>query len=369
MTGKPPNDPPTPGPLGPDETDWDALARYFAGESSEAEAGAVRDWLEAHPAEAARFDAIETGITSVAARLHANIDVEAALRRTNARLETQPSVVRGGLSPEARPGLGRAAPRRTWSWRAPLLAAAGVGAIAIGTLVWRGRGGPVTPGPAVVAAQELTTGVGQRDSLRLADGSRVLLGPLSRLRVLPGYGGSARAVELRGNGLFEVRHDEAQPFVVRAGAAVIRDVGTTFTVDATDSSDVRVVVTEGSVQLSNATDSAGVLLRAGDVGHARLSQAPSATTRVATEDDVAWTRGQLVFRNATLPAVRNELRRWYGLELVLADSSLLERTVNATFVRESPEQALRIIELVLGARVEMHGDTAVLHPARSAPRR
>jgi len=220
----------------------------------------------------------------------------------------------------------------------------------------------------VGAVQELTTGVGQRDSVRLADGSRVLLGPMSRLRVLSGYGRSARAVELYGNGLFQVRHDDAQPFIVRAGTAVIRDVGTTFTVEATDSSDVRVVVTEGSVQLSNATDSMGVLLRAGDVGHARVGQAPSAASRSANEQDLAWTHGQLVFRNATLAEVRDELRKWYGLELVLADSSLSQRTVNATFVRESPEQAMRVIELLLGARIEMRGDSAVLHAARGARR-
>jgi transmembrane sensor len=361
MSGNPSNDPPTSGP--PGSADWEALARYFAGESSEAENGAVREWLAANPSEAARFAVVEAGIERVSASLHANIDVEAALRRVSARLETKPSVVRGAVSGNEARERGASAPRRSWGWRAPMLAAAGVGAIALGTLLWRGSG-PDTPGPVVIAAQELTTGVGQRDSLRLADGSRVLLGPMSRLRVLPGYGGSTRAVELHGNGLFEVRHDDAQPFIVRAGTAVIRDVGTTFTVEATDSNDVRVVVTEGSVQLSNATDSVGVLLLAGDVGHARLGQAPNATTRAANDQDLAWTRGQLVFRNATLGEVRDELRKWYGLELVLGDSSLSQRTVNATFVRESPEQAMRVIELLLGARIELRGDSAVLHAAR-----
>jgi len=36
--------------------DWEALARYHAGESTPQEAAAVRDWLASHPREAARID-------------------------------------------------------------------------------------------------------------------------------------------------------------------------------------------------------------------------------------------------------------------------------------------------------------------------
>jgi transmembrane sensor len=357
MTGNPPHDPLIPGPPRPDDTDFEALARYFAGESSEAEAASVREWLTANPAEAARLAAIEEGVQAVAANVRgrvagtidANIDVERALRRVRA------ATGRGARMPAS------------WTRRAPFLAAATVAAIALGTLVWRTRTG-AGPVPAAPAARELATGVGQRDSLILADGSRILLGPLSRV-IIPVA--NDRRVELRGEALFDVRHDDAHPFVVHAGRVVIRDVGTTFTVEASDSSNVRVVVTSGSVQLASDSAARGVLLNAGDVGRIRAGGAPTVEAKRATDDDVAWTRGQLAFKNAPMTVVRDELRRWYGIELVIADSSLRARTLNTTFVRETPEQAMQIIELMLGVRVEMRGDSAIVHRATggSAPPR
>jgi transmembrane sensor len=372
MTGNSSNDPAQPGPPRSNGADWEALARYYAGECTDAEAAAIRAWLAAHPSEAARFEAIEAAIQRVSADLHADIDVEAALKRVAARRD-EAAQSKPRLVPAATPDRASWKPlpasrSATWGWRIPALAAAAVGAIALGTLVWRGRSGTA---PTVVASapRQVLTGVGQRDSVRLDDGSRVLLGPMSRLTVLAGYGEATRTVELRGEGFFDVRHDDARPFVVRAGDAVIRDVGTTFTVESSDSSQIRVVVTSGSVQISTPTDSSGGLLQAGDVADVRRGQGPVIRRKVANESDLAWTRGQLAFRNAPLTTVADELKRWYGLELVLADSSLRGRTLNTTFVRESREQALRIIELTLGVRIEMRGDTAIMHSPTGARRR
>jgi len=370
MTGNSSNDPAHPGPTRSNDADWEALARYYAGEATDAEASAVRAWLAAHPSEAAGFEAIEAGIQRISADLHADIDVEAALKRVAVRrdeaAQSKPRLV-PAATPE-RPSQRRlpAARSVTWTWRRPALAAAAIGVVALGALVWRSRT-PTAPSAVASAPRQVMTGVGQRDSVRLADGSRVLLGPMSRLTVLAE--GATRTVELRGDAFFDVHHDEAHPFVVRAGEAVIRDVGTTFTVEASDSSQIRVVVTSGSVRVATPTDSSGGLLQAGDVADVRRGQGPVIRRKAANESDLAWTRGQLAFRNAPLRTVADELRRWYGIELVLADSSLRGRTLNTTFVRESREQALRIIELTLGVRIEMHGDTAIMHGPTGAPRR
>ena len=42
-----------------DQVDWDALARFFAGESSAAEAEAASRWLAEHPEEAEKFASLE----------------------------------------------------------------------------------------------------------------------------------------------------------------------------------------------------------------------------------------------------------------------------------------------------------------------
>jgi transmembrane sensor len=194
--------------------------------------------------------------------------------------------------------------------------------------------------------------------VRLPDGSRVTLGPGSRLVVAAGYGTPAREVELTGEGYFDVRHDDAHTFTVRAGGTIIRDVGTTFTVRTSGAAGVRVAVRSGAVLLGG--EERGVVLHQGDVGVVQANGQATARAGAATDDDVAWTEGRLVFREATLDEVRDELRRWYGVELRVDDRVAAGRHITASFAGDSVDRVLRVLGLALGAHVERHGDTAVV---------
>jgi transmembrane sensor len=231
--------------------------------------------------------------------------------------------------------------------------------VAIGTLLTRRAPNAAAPPTIAVPSVTVATRVGQRDSVRLSDGTRILLGPSSRVSYIP----DTRGVALEGFAFFEVTHDAAHPFTVRAGDAVVRDIGTAFTVDAAAPSHVQVVVTEGAGARSQGSDSS-LTLRAGDIGTLAQGQPPLVRRNAATPDNIAWTRGRLVFRETRLSDVRTELQRWYGIELVFADSSLRNRTFTNTFIeRDSPEQVLRTIEIALGVQIERRGDTAIVRSA------
>src|SRR4051812_48997553 len=93
-------------PLADDTPDWDAIARFRAGESVGDEARRVAAWLDANPADAELLGALDA---LVAPRLGADArpavepDVEAALRAVRARMgdERAPRV----LAPRAKRGL------------------------------------------------------------------------------------------------------------------------------------------------------------------------------------------------------------------------------------------------------------------------
>ena len=345
-----------------DPYDWDALARYIAGESTPAEKRTVEAWLEARPERAQLVSALRESIDGLAVDSADDVDVEAALRRVHARMAEPAEVVVAMPSPSRRVRIDRtmqptAPASRRWRMTGLLAAAAAIVLAAIGVWNTRRPAGVATPS----TAMRYSTAVGERDSVRLADGSTVILGPSSQLDVAAGYGGAARAVELHGEGYFAVVHDAARPFTVRSGGATIVDVGTTFSVRDDAATGVRVAVTSGSVRVSreSAADS-GVVLAAGDVvtlaGDAPASVARGGTTA----DDTAFTRGALVLRDAPLSQVATELRRWYGIELRVTDSATARRRLTATFAGESPEQAMAIIGAALGARVERRGDTVIV---------
>jgi len=322
---------------------WEKLGRYLAGEASPAEAAEMRRWLDEHPSDAQAISALDAAIRQVGPQ--PQVDVEAALAHVKTRMgEPAPATTRSPSRWGRRLGLAEA------------LAAAAAILLVAGITMWRNA----TPEKITVAQLEAavhSTAVGERRMVRLADGTEVMLGPASRITARD------RDVQLEGEAYFRVVHDPAKPFTVRAGDAVIRDVGTEFTVHDDGDNRVRVVVSEGSVQVNAGADT--VLLGRGDIGVLQSGQL-AAERGAATAEDMAWTTGKLVFRDAPIAEVTADLKRWYGVELRVTDSALLRRHFTGSFTTEPASRVLDVVTLALGARAERRGDTVFIRGSSSS---
>jgi transmembrane sensor len=355
-------------PPADDSTDWEAVARYFAGESTPDEVEVVRRWLETHPVEASALASLGDATAQLSNATPPDLDVEAALKRVIERRDAADVIPIDSRRPATRPLAPTVAPARRWQRFAIPAAAAAVLAVGVSYYRHSAENGGYTPGSG--ATQTFATTIGQRDSVRLADGTRVMLAPRSRLTVAAGYGDKMREVELQGEAYFDVHHDAAKPFVVHAGDADIRDLGTTFTVRATGGQGVRVAVTSGSVSLAQMTTTANAaaeVLRPGDAGTLGADGRTLVERGGTTEPDTAWTHGRLVFREAPVGTVRAELQRWYGIDLQI-DSSFASRHLSMTFEGESVDRVLEVIGLSLGAEVTRQGNTASLKPGAARSR-
>jgi transmembrane sensor len=349
VNGPPSSQPPTP----PSPPDWDAIARYLAGESSVDEAARIEQWLAANPADRELISQLDTAATI---EPPTDVDIEGALSRVHRRMAgARPAT----SAPAVLPFAPRRHPRLFVAAAMGLVAASVVAVVAI---VHRTPGGS----SARVAARTYSTPVGKRDSVTLADGSRVVLGPDSHLTVASDFGTRSREVELRGDAYFDVQHNATRPFAVRVASAVIEDLGTTFTVESDDGDTTRVAVLSGTVRLraSNGTPTSGVVLDAGDRGAIDLGGHASVMRHAVRSEDTAWTTGQVVFRDASLARVAGEIRRWYGVQIRVTDSSLLNTHLNTSFNGEPVDQVLKRIGLMLGAHIERQADTAVVSPIR-----
>ena len=311
--------------------DWDKIGRYLAGETSPEEAAEVGRWLEEHPSDAKVIAALQAATKNLAPS--APVDVEAALHRVKTRMRTTTTAQ------------SRLRKLEMYAAAAVILLVAGV---EIARLVSNKHA-------AVIASTTYETAVGERRDVVLSDGTRVTLGPASRLDVRD------RVAQLTGEAYFSVVHDQRRPFTVHAGDAVIRDVGTVFSVHSDPTEPVRVAVSEGAVQLAHAQNS--VTLTRGDVGVVEANGRVQASRGAATDDDWAWTRGRLVFRNTPVADLAPDLRRWYGVQLRVTDTALLRRHFTGSFAGEAPNRVLDVIALALGARVERRGDTAYIRTA------
>lgn len=311
----------------------DALARHLAGESSPEEAAALEEWLTRHPQEAATFRLVRDAASRLS-RATPPVDLERAWQRTAARLHDPDAAA-------SRPAHAR--------WRNLLAVAAALLLAVLGGLwTWQ------RAGRAPALAYSAPPGVPQVIPF---EGGRMVLAPRSRLVARHQAGMRPAEVRLEGEAWFEIAHDPRHPFTVKAGDAEITDLGTVFSVRGHAGSPVEVEVLEGSVELRSAAGQR-LVIEGGSAG--RVEGGAITRSALAGMARPAWIDGRLEFADATLAEVRAELRRWYGLDLRLGDSSLASRHVTASFQGEPVARVLQVIALALGASVEQRGDTAIL---------
>ena len=218
--------------------------------------------------------------------------------------------------------------RSTRRYVGPMAAAATIAAVAL-TVWWQ----------AVPDYQtDYRTAVGEQRTISLPDESTVLLNTDTHLTI--DFSNGVRSVNLdRGEAHFKVAHDPAYPFVVAAGNSVVRAVGTAFNVYL-DDEQVEVIVTDGVVEVSKRSersDAAGQIAEIPDGrpgptvqtlakgGNARISHTIETIAAVdveAIERKLSWQYGVLEFVNTPLSEVVDEIGRYTGKTLVIADAEL-----------------------------------------------
>jgi transmembrane sensor len=212
--------------------------------------------------------------------------------------------------------------------------------------------------------QEFRTALGEQRSVLLADGSRVTLNTASTIEVdlLKGR----RDVRLvHGEALFEVAHDPARPFVVRAGNALLSDVGTQFNVDMR-SNGTTVTVVEGRVAVDSGSPRENTGARAAHGRPGTLEAlilgandrvvitpaglgAPQHGVNVAPT--VAWTQRQLMFEHRPLSDVAEEFNR-YNRDRIDIDSAELKRQeVTGVFEANDPASFVAFLSSIPGVEI------------------
>lgn len=319
------------------DVDWELLFRYCGNECTPAERETFERWLARDPAHRAIVDA-------------AVMAAGRTLRKERATARPPRVLV--------------ARPRPATRWALPLAAAAALLLVAGGTYIRKSSGwGSGAARPEAAALRTASTPPGRRAEIRLADGTRVVLGAASSLRYPRDFGNGPRDVYLTGEGYFEVVHDTAHPFRVHAAHATAEDVGTAFGVFAyAGDTTVRVVVAEGSVALgaASAPHAHRTLLTPGQLGSLGARDSAPTVRRVNVDAYLAFTQGRLAFDDTPLRDVVAQLGRWYGTSFRLDDTSLADRTLTASFTTESLADVLSALSPVLDVRFERVGDTVVV---------
>jgi transmembrane sensor len=172
------------------------------------------------------------------------------------------------------------------------------------------------------------TAVGEQRVVQLADGSSVRLDTGSHMRVR--YDGNRRLITLdQGQALFTVAHDTIRPFVVDAGAAQVRAVGTVFDVRREAGGEVRVTLVSGAVDVTGGEGREAERMVAGH--QARVTASAVRTMAIDTASATSWVEGRVVFRDTPLRQAVFEVNRYLTDKIELDAPALENESVNGVF--------------------------------------
>jgi transmembrane sensor len=204
-----------------------------------------------------------------------------------------------------------------------------------------------------LSSNTIETRIGEWRKVQLADGSRVSVGPDTLLQVK--YSDGVRRIHLRrGEALFEVAKDAERPFIVDAGGAVARAVGTRFGVERRNNN-VRVTVNEGKVAvvragqaaaLENIVDLRIALALEKDERVDVAVNTPSVQLykeKVDSTTELAWAQGQLILQQRTVREAVLEFNRRNRLQLVIDDPAIESWHVCCIFDAGNPEEFAKSI--------------------------
>ncbi|MEE4154748.1 MAG: FecR domain-containing protein [Erythrobacter sp.] len=278
-------------------------------------------WLEADPAHAKAYDEVQFALDDAADAL-----------RNPPLAEVEPLAAND--NPRG-PVLSR---RGTW-----LGAAIAASLVFVASfLLWPGGGG----------GSLYTTEPGETLTIALADGSTVELAGGSRIAIL---GDTEREARLEaGQALFTIRHDEANPFVLKAGSQTLVDAGTVFDVRLTGEG-LNLAVSEGAVIVN--PDALDLLVPAGQ--QAVLEDGRYRVFDIEAQAVGEWARGRITFREASPAEVAAELTRATGIPFASDGSGegvRLSGSIALDQVRGDP----RVLEAVLGLSMRREGERWII---------
>lgn len=180
----------------------------------------------------------------------------------------------------------------------------------------------------VLGPQTYRTEIGERRTIRLADGSSMTLDTNSRASVRLTAG--RRDIRLvRGQALFEVAHDTARPFVVTAGATSVTALGTRFDVRR-DPKGATVTLVRGAVEVREKTQEAPRVWRLSP-GQRVVTAQSRAPVSVDVASATSWTTGRLTFHNVPLRAAVTEFNRYERRRIELEPGPWDEDRVSGAF--------------------------------------
>lgn len=192
-----------------------------------------------------------------------------------------------------------------------------------------------------VAWQTLITGLRERKSFKLADGSVIYLNSESSIKWRKSFvNAPLREVFLEGEAFFEVAHDSLRPFIVKTAHISTKVLGTSFNINSINGI-IKVSVASGSVSVKH-PESETTLSPAQQFTY-QLDNQKWWIDQIRPDDISAWRSGVLIFDNTRMDTAAIMLEKFYDANINFQDMPIKYCRITARF---SDEPLLHVLEAI-----------------------
>ncbi len=235
--------------------------------------------------------------------------------------------------------------RGAWNGRAKVLAVAAAACAAVLVAL-----------PLIDGTRHYDTRQGEFKVVSLADGTVMTLNTASNVEV--DYTDTRRRIRLlEGEVLFDVVKDRTRPFIVAAGGASVRAIGTTFAVRRLKDKPLHVIVREGAVEVQQNSLLAPVRVTANMQAELPIQSGVDVEPQAVEPDEVnrklAWQDGRIAFEAETLAGAAEAFGRYSQTAIVIDDPAVAGRQITGLFSANDPISFARAAAKTLGLNAEV----------------
>ncbi len=185
----------------------------------------------------------------------------------------------------------------------------------------------------------------------LPDGSVVTLNSNSKLTFPRKFKGDIREVTIEGEAFFDVTPNPEKPFLIHAGNAQVKVLGTSFNVCAyPEDETIEVIVETGKVQVTSNPENQlaevqEVYLTPGEKGTLFKQTNVLGKSMNTNPNFLSWKTHDLVFDNLPLGDVIHTLEKAYHVEIDLSEPELSDLRYEGHFDQKPADFVLDVIRL------------------------
>lgn len=222
-------------------------------------------------------------------------------------------------------------------------------------------------------------------TITLQDGTKVWLNSGSTLKCAADFGKKYRTVVLSGEAYFEVTHNAAKPFIVKAGSFMnVKVLGTTFNVKAYPGDPyIKASLITGKIAIDlNNQDRDPILLKPREkiTFHLNGPSAPKSVpekeikTPVAYQinrikpnpldkhiSELSWMRGELAFNEITFAELAYDLERRYHISIEFKDEQLKDYHLTGVFKGENLNEVLQALQVTTPFNYKITDQKALIY--------